>query len=194
VKLPRMLWAADTRRYTASPLPQGYTFLQSLKSMNCQSSRLLFVCVALIMLAMTGCKSHAAQESEIDIGEIQQTVLQLENHLHLGVDSLRCGLPDVGEGQPTFVSNGFVIRTGDELREMCEELVAPRTGAVWVVDTISANVLSRDIAYVVREGNYTISFKDRDPQSVDAVITTIWHRQDEEWKMVHLHESSLEPF
>ena len=72
-------------------------------------------------------------------------------------------------------------------------MVAPRTGAVFAADVITANVLSSDVAYVVREGNYTINFRDRESRTVYLVMTTIWHRQDDGWKMVHLHESSREP-
>jgi len=150
--------------------------------------------VCLLMLISTGCNSVPETESEYDVEKIRRTLLQLEDQLNLGVDSLQCGLPEVGEGDPIFVSNGFVVRSGDELRDLCVGLVEPRTGAVWEIDTVSVNVLSSDVAYVVREGTYIISFKDRDSQSVDPVITTIWHRKGGEWKMVHLHESSVEIF
>ncbi len=126
---------------------------------------------------------------QVDIEAIRETVLQLENAMNLAVDALQCGLPELGDREPIYASGGRVVRTGSELQEMCERMVAPRTGAVFVADRITANVLSNDVAYVVREGNYTVSFKDGTSRTPYLVMTTIWHRQDDGWKMVHLHES-----
>lgn len=69
-------------------------------------------------------------------------------------------------------------------------MVARRTGAVFEAETMTANALSEDVVYVVREGNYTINFKERESVTHYLVMTTIWHRQERGWRMVHLHESS----
>jgi ketosteroid isomerase-like protein len=42
---------------------------------------------------------------------------------------------------------------------------------------------------VVREGKYTISFKDGKSETQHMVITTVWEKRDNAWQMVHLHES-----
>jgi hypothetical protein len=59
----------------------------------------------------------------------------------------------------------------------------------YAVDTLTAQALSRDAAYVVREGTYTVSLKDGTSQCQYVVMTTVWDRTSGEWKMVHLHES-----
>lgn len=153
----------------------------------------IMIFASLVILLATGCES-ALDESAYDEAEIRTTLVRLEDQLNLGVDALQCGLPEVGEGDPIFVSNGFVVRSASELRELCVDIVEPRTRAEWQIDTVSVNILSRNIALVVREGTYTMHFKERESLTVDPVITTIWHRLDGQWKMVHLHESSVEMF
>jgi len=146
------------------------------------------------LLFVGGCAQATHEETTPDVEQVTERLLELENQLNLGVDSLQCGLELVADGKPTFVSNGFVIQTAEELREMCVGLVEPRTGATWNNDFRTVHVLSNNAAYVVRKGTYTINFSDRDTQVVDPVITTIWHLVDGQWKMVHLHESSVEIF
>ena len=161
--------------------------------MNTFFSRVL-LCLFVVLIFGVGCAPKSDQKTETNMEEIRQTLLDLEDQLNLGIDSLQCELSEVGEGNPTFVSNGFVVQTGEELRELCVNLLEPRTGAEWEIDFRTVHVLSSEIAYVVRKGRYTINFKDRDTQVVDPVITTIWNRENGVWKMVHLHESSVELF
>ena len=85
-------------------------------------------------------------------------------------------------------------RPGDDrsrsiFRTACDNLIANRTGAVYATDTLTAQVLSRDAAYVVREGTYAVSTKDGKTERQYLVMTTIWDRTSGAWKMVHLHES-----
>ncbi len=122
-------------------------------------------------------------------------VLAVEDAMNLAVDALDCetGMAPMREADPLFVSDANVVRTKTQLAEMCEQMVAPRTGAVFTVDTRTANLLSDDGAVVVREGNYAISFKDGSSQEMYMVMTTVWARDSEGWKMVHLHESTRPP-
>lgn len=147
-----------------------------------------------LVLFLGACAQTTQEGTHPNVEEITSTLLNLEDQLNREVDSLQCGLDSVADGKPTFVSNGFVVQTAAELRELCVGLVEPRTGATWDNDFRVVHVLSNDAAYVVRKGTYTINFKDRKTQVVDPVITTIWSRIDGDWKMVHLHESSVEMF
>ena len=47
-----------------------------------------------------------------------------------------------------------------------------------MTDTVSAHVLSPDAAYVVREGAYTVNFKDGTSRRTYLVMTSIWTREN----------------
>ena len=123
---------------------------------------------------------------------LRAEVLAVEDAMNLAVDALDCevGLAPMNEAEPIFVSDGNVVRTKSQLAAMCGRMVAPRTGAVFTVDTRTANMLSDDAAMVVREGIYAISYKDGTSVEQYMVMTTVWTRESDGWKMVHLHESS----
>jgi ketosteroid isomerase-like protein len=155
------------------------------------ASRCLSVALALTIGAL-GCRpSQPEAPAAVDVESIRQTVLGLEDAMHLAVDALDCagGLAVFGDQQPIFVSEGHVLRTTTDLREGCEEMIAPRTGAEFSVEHITANVLSDEVAYVVREGDYTINLRDGTSKTIYLVITTLWHRDVDGWTVVHLHES-----
>jgi ketosteroid isomerase-like protein len=72
-------------------------------------------------------------------------------------------------------------------------MIEPRTGAVFSIDSRSARMLSDSSALVVREGMYTINFKDGTAREIFLVMSTVWEREPDGWKMVHLHESAPPP-
>jgi ketosteroid isomerase-like protein len=123
---------------------------------------------------------------------LRDTVTALENATDSAVDRLDCNaaFENIGDQPPIFVSGGRVVRTRAAFRKTCDDIIAPRTGAVFATDTLSAHVLSRDAAYVVREGVYTVYLKDGTKRRSYLIITSVWARQAGAWKMVHLHESS----
>jgi ketosteroid isomerase-like protein len=145
-----------------------------------------------LSLVAAGCApSPAPTLTEAQARGIRDTVTALENTMNLAVDALDCttGLGYIGDQQPVFVSNARVVRTKPALQTLCESMVAPRTGAIFATDTLSAHALSPDAAYLVREGNYTINYKDGRAETQRLIMTTVWARENGEWKMVHLHES-----
>ncbi len=139
-------------------------------------------CSALQPHTITGVKAQA----------VRDTVIALENATDLAVDRLDCpaAFEHIGDEEPIFVSSGRVFRTRAAFRGACDTMIAPRTGAVFATDTVSAQVLSPDAAFVVREGVYTVNFKDGSSRRSYVIVTSVWARQDAAWKMVHLHESS----
>jgi ketosteroid isomerase-like protein len=150
-----------------------------------------FVLIAL-PLAVLGCATpRSSTLTEAQDREIRDTIMALEDAMNLAVDGLDCrkGMLTVGDREPVFVSNGWVVRNKAALQTACETMVAPRTGATFAVDTLSAHALSPEAAYVVREGAYTINYRDRPPETLRLIMTTVWALQNGEWKMVHLHES-----
>ncbi len=147
---------------------------------------------AILLLALLGCSAPLPESfTEADARAVRDTVIGLENALNLAVDGLDCneGFTSIEGQEPVFVSNGHVVRTDGALREQCERMVAERTGATFMVDTLSAHVLSPDAAYVVREGGYTIDYRDGHSDTLRLIMTTVWARRAGGWKMVHLHES-----
>jgi len=150
--------------------------------------------LALLAVAAASCAREQRQLSRSDIEAVRETVLRVENEMNHAVDALNCDPPESGDWgsgdrEPIFVSSGHVVRTSAEFYESCKRMVAKRTGAVFAPDRITANVLSGDVAYVVREGNYTVNRTDGTTRTPYLVMTTIWHREGDAWKMVHLHES-----
>jgi len=155
----------------------------------------VFGVMAVLVLA-TGCTATRSPEfTEAAAKGVRDTIIALEEQMNGAVDRLDCptGLSYVGEKEPVFVSNGWVVRTRPALLKACEGMVSPRTGATYVTDTLSAHALSPDAAYLVREGAYTINFKDGRSETHRLIMTTVWSRQNGEWKMVHLHESYPTP-
>jgi ketosteroid isomerase-like protein len=151
-------------------------------------------CNALLLIVfLTGCARGAVVLSDADAKAIRDTVLRLEGAMNQAVDSLNCdkGLSYFGDLSPVFVSGGHVVRTSAALLKMCTSMVAPRIGATFVTDTVTAHALSPDAAYVVREGEYTINLRDGQSHAERLVMTTIWARQGDGWKVVHLHESAI---
>jgi len=145
------------------------------------------------LIAATGCATaHVLPTANVNAQAVRDTVIALEHAMNLAVDRLDCAtaFENIGDGDPIFVSTGHVIRTRAEFRTACDAMVAPRTGAVFATDTVSAHVLSPDAAYVVREGIYTVNLKDGSSRREYLIMTSIWARENGTWKMVHLHESS----
>jgi ketosteroid isomerase-like protein len=144
--------------------------------------------------SLAACADPPPPAATPDLDAIRDTVLELENQMNLAVDATECGMPEIGDLDPLFVGNGSVVRTRSELSEVCQAMVAPRTDAVFDADRITAHVLSPESALVVREGNYTINYKDGESETVYLVMSTVWQRGAQGWKMVHLHESTpLQP-
>jgi hypothetical protein len=167
---------------------KDYTRVKSEFDMKpCPSLSQTFLIATLFIIV--GCNQAADTEGPPDVEGITATLLELENQLHLEVDSLQCELGLVAGVSPTFIANGQVLETSEDLREMCAAIVEPRTGATWDINSRVVNVLSSEAAYVVRSGLYTVSLKDGGSEVLNLAMTSIWQRIGDQWKTVHLHES-----
>jgi SnoaL-like protein len=123
------------------------------------------------------------------------SLIALDSAMNYAVDNLDCakGMSYVGDERPLFISGGHVVETHEQLLKVCQDLVAPRTGAQYVARSITAHVLSPSSGYVVRDGEYVVHMRNGETRSEHLSMTTIWSRQDGVWKMVHLHESAIRP-
>ena len=155
--------------------------------------RILALAVSILAVGTTACGGgeEAAQAPPVDVEAVRADVLAAEMAINEAVDGLDCAsaMDWMGEMDPLFISAGNVVRTRAALGEICEQMVAPRSGAVFSIESRTAHLLSDDAAFVVREGPYAISYVDGTSEEVYLVMTSIWLRETDGWKMVHLHES-----
>jgi ketosteroid isomerase-like protein len=159
--------------------------------MTARTSIPTLLCFAVI--ALQGC-AGAPEESDpapVDMDAARAEVLAVEGAINQAVDGLDCAgaLAPMREAGPLFVSSGFVVQDREELAAICEQMIAPRTGAEFSDLQRTATMLSADVAMVVREGNYTVHLKDGTSTEQYLAMTTIWTHESDGWKMVHLHES-----
>ena len=123
------------------------------------------------------------------------SLIALDSTMNYAVDNLDCakGLSYIGDERPLFISGGHVVETHEQLLTACQTLVAPRTGAQYVARSVTAHVLSPNAGYVVRDGEYIVHMRSGETRTEHLSMTTIWSRQNDAWKMVHLHESAIRP-
>jgi ketosteroid isomerase-like protein len=129
--------------------------------------------------------------TEAEAKAVRDAITAIEDSVNTAVDRLDCAtaFKSVGDREPMFLSNALVIRKRVPFEAACKGMVEPRTGAVFAVDTLTAHALASDAGYVVREGTYTINFKNGKSDRQYLVMTTIWEKHGGRWQMVHLHES-----
>lgn len=189
---------AQTRRLPSTPsigLAHGSTAQTVQRG---RTGRPHSIAIHLPLLAATmACAGgqDGAAAADVDHEATADAVLRLENEMNAAVDALDCdtGMALIGDREPIFVANGRALDTRAELVEICAQMVGGRTSAEFDIEDIDAHVLSADAAYVVRRGDYTIHGMDGTSNTVYLIMTTVWHREPEGWKMVHLHESVRMP-
>lgn len=173
-------------RYKPAVRPHSQTLGSAVKrSFRSILARLLFT---LVLITLIGCEKAGPK---VDLDSIGQAVLDLEYDMNIEVDRNDCdaGLIHLGERVPVFVMQSQVTRTSDELRQRCSRRESFFSSAHFEISQRDVNVLSPDVAYVVREGDYTMHYLDGRTITRFGVMTTIWNRVETTWKMVHLHES-----
>ena len=145
----------------------------------------------LAVAAAAGCTPMPDLLVEAEIAGIKDEVFRLAMAADLAVDNLECDewLDSFSGSEPLFVGNAIVHRTRSDLAEFCEAMIVGRTGGFLEPERVATHVLSRDAAYIVREGTYTVEFEDRPDQHLGVVLTGVWVRKDGEWTREHLHKS-----
>lgn len=118
--------------------------------------RILGLAVCVLTVGTTACGGGEADSPApaYDVETARADVLAAEMGMNEAVDGLDCaaGVSFMGEADPIFVSSGDVVRTRSALAEICEQMVAPRSGAVFSIESRAAHVLSEDAAFGVRGG------------------------------------------
>jgi ketosteroid isomerase-like protein len=90
-----------------------------------------------------------------------------------------------------FVAQGRLFETGgpQELMDICTAIKRDRLSAEEEIQEQVVEVLNRDAALVVTRGVYTVRYRDGSTMVRPQVVTTVWSRGRDGWRMVHLHES-----
>jgi ketosteroid isomerase-like protein len=160
----------------------------SIKYMNRSIHAVLGVLLCTAVVFSAGCVQNSPKT---DLDLMGQTVLDLEYEMNLDVDRNDCaaGLIHLGDREPVFVMQSQVTRNSVDLRQNCSRRERVFESAQFDISQRKVNVLSPTVAYVVREGDYTMNYVDGRTITRFGVMTTIWNQVDGTWKMVHLHES-----
>ena len=149
------------------------------------------------IFGLSACTNQVSQApTDAELTAVADTVLALETTFHRDFDATDCeaALSVVGDHEPVVAGGGTIIRTLPDLQQVCESIAAARSKAVLDVDNVAVHPLSRNAAYVVREGTYTEYNKAGEVgNSYYIIFTSIWHLDGDEWAMVHLHESWRDP-
>ena len=155
------------------------------------SGRHFLLGIAGLAMSSLGCAEAPLPLGDAERSAIGDSILALATSSDGAVDRLDCatGVEIFGDREPIFVGGGRVMRSRAELEPMCEQMITGRTGATYELTSSDVHVLSRDIAYLVREGTYTIEYTESEPNINTLVITGIWERGEAGWKRVHFHES-----
>ncbi len=157
-----------------------------------------FTSIAIVTLSVVAASCTRAAPSTLSpiaTRTLGDSLIALDSTMNHAVDNLDCakGLSYIGDERPLFITGGHVVETHEQLLKVCQNLVAPRTGAVYVARSVTAHVLSSNAGYVVRDGEYIVHLRSGQTNTENLSITTIWSRQTGGWKMVHLHESAIRP-
>jgi hypothetical protein len=91
----------------------------------------------------------------------------------------------------SFAAQGelFELTSLEEGVQMCRAIRQNRVSAREEIVDERVEVLSRDAAVLITRGVYTVQLRDGRTTVRPQVVTTVWARQDGEWRRVHLHES-----
>src|SRR5487761_2468345 len=117
---------------------------------------------ALLFTAIGSCTAPASGTLSVGNAQaIRDTVIALDHALNQAVDVRdgARGLSYIANQPPVFISNGHVVMTQPELQQLCQQMVAPRTGAEFAPDSVTAYALGPNAAYVVHSGEYTVHLK-----------------------------------
>ncbi len=87
----------------------------------------------------------------------------------------------------TFYANSRKM-TGEQVGKFCRSIKRPfDAGRAPISDTLTPRKLSETLGYTVRE----FSFQDQDGRVVKEVVTKIWLKGEDGWKMIHFQSTVL---
>jgi ketosteroid isomerase-like protein len=159
-----------------------------------------FVLAVFALTVLAACQPTTTELTEEQKAEIADTVRQVyADFLSAGdpVDFERMmtfAHPDVEQyyvGEPAqWVNLLTVYPDNDRVREVWEPIMAGRRSQETVINDEYVAVLAENMAVHVVEGTYAITDtlgNTTEPNRLTA--STVWIREGEEWKMIHMHQS-----
>jgi hypothetical protein len=158
------------------------------------------VLLAVLALGNAGCGARPAAAPELltdaERAEIADTLRQISREASQTFDSdLDCEEIVDRLASPRdpgyFVAQGRLIEPGnrEDAVRLCRMIKQDRLSAHEDVQEQRVEVMSRDAAVVVTRGVYTVRYRDSRTIVRPQVVTSVWARNADGWRRVHLHES-----
>lgn len=146
--------------------------------------------LAVVLLA--GCQTSPPPRTEMtdaERTEIEETIARLAATVDVKVDRAQCeaALEIFGDLEPVVASGGMTLRTVEDVKPMCPEGIGMPSR--FDIAQSDAHVLSRDTAYIVRQGTMTLEPPDGPHRRLRYAVTHIFVRTGGDWKIAHHHES-----
>ena len=97
---------------------------------------------------------------------------------------------------PTFLhfSSDGKMRNYEEFEKICAEYYDALKEQKIMTIQEKVNVIDRDLAVLAWTGNIAAQFKNGDTMKMNNYsITNLFKKIDEQWKIIHSHESALPP-
>ena len=120
-------------------------------------------------------------------------LIDAEIALHNGDAQPRSAMWSRNEPLTLFGAAQFASRGWSEVSPVFEQLAEAFSDCTAYENEIIAAEASGDLAYTVALEHTTVSVEGRQPRQVLLRVTTIFRREDGEWKVVHRHGDSLAP-
>jgi ketosteroid isomerase-like protein len=129
-------------------------------------------------------------ETDVFLAATRPRYHEAETALHHGDTTLRKAM--WSRVDPVTLFGAGMSGTGwDEIEPVFDHLERSFTGCVSYRNEIIAAGASRDLAYTVALEHTTASINDEPPTTYMLRATTVFRREDGEWKIVHRHGDPL---
>lgn len=148
-------------------------------------------------LASAGCAARAPAVpwtgSTAERAALEDTIKRLSRETGAAFDAADCERLDLAAiaGRFVFLAQGRVLELEgpEQMMELCRRIKRDRLSAHDEIQDQKVELLSRDAAYIVQRSVYTIRMRDGTSIVRPQVVTGIWVRRSEGWRLLHLHES-----
>ena len=100
------------------------------------------------------------------------------------------------DNTPTFLhfSGDGQMRNYDELKRVCSEYYSGLKEQKVITSDLKIHVVDTNLVVLSWSGNIVAQFRNGDIMKMNNyAITYVFKKNDDKWKVIHVHESSLPP-